>query len=358
MGGTAETEVARGVDGARVVDTGSDVVLAGVAAAGLLENLLEAVALGGAVGAILDHLGDGGGRARGLDAAEGSIVASASAVVVLHQSRVADAAVGSRGAHAAAALLHHNSEDEARVDAGRGADAGDGALEIIDLVGRVVRHAKGGAGAGQDVIVGSEPRGKVRSVRKRGEQARSQCIERRNPLIHGGPALADGTGAGEDIDIRRGVASFQRVCGGSDGGSLKEGEAASSEKLEGEGRSAVDNTREVMATYNVKSEHDGKGRPSRERVVRGKGKEKGDERVCVFGIEGKGRSGKGSRGGILYLKQDFGLLGRVCLGDRQGRGEAGEDQSLPRGKEEEKTRIAPWTGRRGEVPSEWKSGGK
>lgn len=86
-----------------------------------------------------DHLRDGLLRARVLYRVGRYVrVAGGSAIVVLHQTRVADTPVGRRRAHTAARLLRHDSKDEAVVDLGLLGDLLDGIVDGADFLGRVV----------------------------------------------------------------------------------------------------------------------------------------------------------------------------------------------------------------------------
>lgn len=164
VGGTATAQVPAGSDRARVVHAGGDVVLAGVGCAGRGEELDQAVTArraGDALGAVPDHLGDGGQRARVLD--DAGVVAGAGAVVALHHARVVDAAVGGWDPQAAVALLHDDGEDEARVDLRLARDGVDGSLEILVLGRRVVgggaRELR--AAVVQDGLIVGEPGGGI-----------------------------------------------------------------------------------------------------------------------------------------------------------------------------------------------------
>lgn len=124
------------VRGAAVVKTGSTVELAATVVTGctlsLGQSLLETIAREGPAGTITDHLGDLAGRAGILARA------AARAVVRLHEAGVADAVVGGGHANAALALLHHDGEDETTVHTRLAGDLGDDALDVADLVVRVV----------------------------------------------------------------------------------------------------------------------------------------------------------------------------------------------------------------------------
>ena len=156
MRGDALAKVSAWSDRARVVHAGGDVVLAVIGGASLGDELLQAVAVRGAICAILDHTGDLAHGARVLDVA--GVVAGAGAVVALHEAWVPDAVVGGRGAHAAIALLHDDGKDEAGIDARRGTNILDGIPEILVLGVLVVGGARElRAGVGEDVEVGIEP---------------------------------------------------------------------------------------------------------------------------------------------------------------------------------------------------------
>lgn len=124
------------VRGAAVVKTGSTVEFAAAVVTsctlGLGQSLLETIARGGPAGAVTDHLGDLAGRAGVLARA------AARAIVRLHEAGVADAVVGGGHADAALALLHHDGEDEAAIYTRLAGDLVDGALDVADLVVRVV----------------------------------------------------------------------------------------------------------------------------------------------------------------------------------------------------------------------------
>lgn len=157
---TTGAEVPARRDRARVVHAGRNIVLAVVRGAGLLDQVSQAGAARATrdpVGAVLDHLGDLRGRARVLD--DAVVVASALAIVALHETRVPDATVGGVDADAAIALLHDDREDESRVDVGGRANAGDGGLEVVILLVGVVgqRRVEALARLLQDWDIGSEP---------------------------------------------------------------------------------------------------------------------------------------------------------------------------------------------------------
>lgn len=127
-----------------------------VALPALVDALRQAIAVARAARAVVDHLADGGRRARVLHRA--AVVARRGAVVVLHQAWVAHAVVGGRGADAAAGLLHQDGEDEAVVDAGLLGDGLDAVVDGADFGAAVVGDAELAAGLEHEVFVVVEPR--------------------------------------------------------------------------------------------------------------------------------------------------------------------------------------------------------
>lgn len=93
---------------------------------------MKTVAVRGASGAVADHLGDGRSRAW---ADTGT---ASGAVVRLHQARVDNAIVGGWGADAALALLHDNGKNETVVNASVARKLLDSAVDVGNLLGRVV----------------------------------------------------------------------------------------------------------------------------------------------------------------------------------------------------------------------------
>jgi hypothetical protein len=137
---TTLAEVARGVDGARVVSTsGLEVLGAFLSGLGLVA-LLETVTCVGACGAVLDHRQDLRPFAWGcLDTV---LVAGAESGVALHKTGVQDTVVGGLNAHTTLTFLHDNGKDECRIDAGFSSDLRDAFFEIKRfLVGVVARRA-------------------------------------------------------------------------------------------------------------------------------------------------------------------------------------------------------------------------
>lgn len=192
MGGDAVLQEAAGGDGARVVHAGSLVELGDTAAADLGEELLEAVARGGAHGAVLDHALD---RVLGAGV---DVVAGVVAVVRLHHAGVGDAVVGGGGADAAVGLLHGNGEDEAGVDAGGLGDVLNGGLEVGTLRRRVVGLAEAGARLGDDVLEVGLPHG----------------VEA-GPLILRGPARGGVAIAEESLDVALAAANVDAARAGA-----------------------------------------------------------------------------------------------------------------------------------------------
>lgn len=139
-GGTVGlAEVAVSSNGARVVDASSLVVGRNVGGASGVHAASKTRAIDGAGSAVLDHLDDLGLRARGLDV--DVVVASTSAVVGLHQTRVEDTVSGAVDADTSVGLLQDNGEDEAVVDKGLLGDLVDGVLKLLELIGGVVGDA-------------------------------------------------------------------------------------------------------------------------------------------------------------------------------------------------------------------------
>lgn len=141
VSGDTETEVAGGIDRARVVHASGPVEVLHTLAAGFTKQLLETVAGCSARHAVLDHLVDLGLRARVLHVR--AVVAGAFALVGLEQARVGVRVAGCRGARAAVGLLHHDHEDESFVDAGGGCDVFDRRLDVRELLVGVVGLAEG-----------------------------------------------------------------------------------------------------------------------------------------------------------------------------------------------------------------------
>ena len=139
----ATAKVARFMDTAGVIDASSAVPLGGIVVAGLLESLLQAVALGSAAGSIIDHAEDLIFGARVLDAA---LIASVLAVMVLHETWVADTPVSGWGTHTALGLLHQDSKDELLGEATVLSGSIDTLLDVRDLLVRVVRDTELAAG--------------------------------------------------------------------------------------------------------------------------------------------------------------------------------------------------------------------
>lgn len=177
MRSNAILQQTRGSNRARVVHAGRLVELADAAAC-LGEKLLEAVAVGGARRAILDHADDLRRRARA------DIVAGVSAVVRLHQTGIGDAVVCGWGADAAVGFLHDDGEDEALVYSGGLGDGLDGRLEGFAFLVGVVFLSEALAGLVDDVGEVGGPHGlKV------------------NPLGLFGPALGGITVSEEGLDV-------------------------------------------------------------------------------------------------------------------------------------------------------------
>ena len=142
MCGNTVAEVPARSDRARVVHAGGDVVLAVVTYSSLLKEGGQAgttSSTGNAVRTIFNHLGDLTQRARRLDLTV--VVAGASSIVALHETRIPYAAVGGVNAHAAVALLHDDGENVARVNARRAGDTANGGLEPSVLLVAVVFQA-------------------------------------------------------------------------------------------------------------------------------------------------------------------------------------------------------------------------
>lgn len=116
VGGVAVLQGAGARDVARVVHARGAVKGRDVAAARAVQDLRQALAGGGAGGALADHLVDGAGGTGVLLVAV--LVAGGLAVVVLHQAGVPHRVVGGAYADAAARLLHNRGQDEAVVDTG------------------------------------------------------------------------------------------------------------------------------------------------------------------------------------------------------------------------------------------------
>lgn len=191
MSGNALTQVAVASNRARVVQSGSHIVLAHVIGTSLGDELLETVAAGCSRGAIFDHLGDLAGRARVLDVA---VVARSTAVVALHQTRIDHAVVGGWCAHAAVTLLHNNGENEAGIDAGRVGDGLDGAGDVVHLVVGVVGDVPLSAGGGHDILVCFE-----------------HVIKGRHPVAHRRPTVRHLTISTENCVCACRLAQVQRM---------------------------------------------------------------------------------------------------------------------------------------------------
>ena len=220
-GGAGEAVVEVGVvDGAAVVQTGGGIVRA---AAGVAElgggagvGLLEAVAVGGAGGAVADHLDDLVLGA-GVDAGAG-----AGAVVGLHEARVDDAVVRGGRAHAALALLHDDGQDEAAVDARLARDLLDGRVDAVDLVRRVVgAPAVPAAGLGHERRVGGPELVVAAPVHVRGPAGAGGTI-----ALVGDVLVGDGEGVGDGAVV---VGALDGE-GGAEGG---EGEDNGGKHFEG-----------------------------------------------------------------------------------------------------------------------------
>jgi hypothetical protein len=134
------TKVTRGIDAARVVDTGSLVEGLGARALGSVEAASETLASVSAGSTFGDHTGDlvSGARGDSLGRSLASGVAGRCTSVVLHQTGVGDTVVGGDGADTALGFLHDHSEDEAVVDKGGTGDLVNSIGDGRDLVIRVV----------------------------------------------------------------------------------------------------------------------------------------------------------------------------------------------------------------------------
>jgi hypothetical protein len=152
-----------------------------------------------------------------------SVIAGASSVVTLHQTRVVDTVVGSLDTDTTVALLHNDSQDEARVHTARFSDRVDSALDVIYLLVGVVLNAELSARLFHGSAVTLE-----------------HIVEARDPLLQGGPAFRHQTVTTENRRVQVAAASIERVSGhifrlaeerGWHWSPRNEGEAASSQKL-------------------------------------------------------------------------------------------------------------------------------
>jgi len=140
------------VNRATVVESGGSIGGLGILltmATSLRHKLLQTVASGGSLNAVLNHLQDLVRWARA------DTITGTSAIMRLHQSWVGDTVVGSRDADAALALLHDDSQNETRINARRSSYLVDRAVDGLGLFSRVIlTPTVPGAGLADGFLVG------------------------------------------------------------------------------------------------------------------------------------------------------------------------------------------------------------
>lgn len=166
-------ELPRVRNGARIVNSGRAVKRRDVPATRLVHAAGEAIARVSTGSTLTNHLVNSRGRARVLDAAV--VVASAVAIMVLHEAWVTHPPVGSRGTNATVGFLHHDGEDEAVVNPRGIGGLLDGVVDGTNLFSAVVGL--------RGVLVAAGPQHLALVI--------VEHVRKRDPAAFGGPALSN-----------------------------------------------------------------------------------------------------------------------------------------------------------------------
>lgn len=165
LGSNAVTQVARCINGTRVIDPGRLIERCGIVGVRLVDALSKAIPGVGASTTVANHPSDDLLRARHLDLP--MAITCAGTIVILHQARVSDAVVGGRGTDTPTRLLHNDGQDEAVVDAGLEGDLLDGIIYGADFKAVVVDLLEPMARAKHQGLVVVEPCRRLASWRLR-----------------------------------------------------------------------------------------------------------------------------------------------------------------------------------------------
>lgn len=216
IGSNAPTQIARCINGTRVIDPGRLIERCGIVDVRLVDALSKAIPSVGASTTVANHPSDNPLRARHLDLP--MAITCAGTIVILHQARVFDAVIGGRSTDTPPRLLHNDGQDEAVVDAGLEGDLLDGIIDGADFKAIVVDLLELMARAKHQGLIVVEPLQEISLV------AFAPCIDcgclhvyEGHPSASGGPPMLVGpVSVILDIAVGAGANSILIVNGGHD----------------------------------------------------------------------------------------------------------------------------------------------